>query len=181
VVIDPAGATVKASTRQTGYPGENTYIGASVDGGPDEKWVEELIYEGTSLYVLGYARPARGAGSGLRERTVEALRRLKLDPRARHRYDTDGDGRLDADEWQAARDDAERLAAEAQLNEPTALATGQSLIGKPPRGLPFLIAEAQSGAELSRRYGWGGAVLLVLGLAAAGTALLMFLDYYRLL
>jgi hypothetical protein len=181
VVVDPAGATVKASTRQTGYPGENTLIGASVDGGPDEKWVEELIYEGTSLYVLGYARPARGVESGLRERTVEALRRLKLDPRARHRYDTDGDGRLDADEWQAARDDAERLAAAAQLNEPTALATGQSLIGKPPRGLPFLIAEAQSGAELSRRYGWGGAVLLVLGLAAAGTALLMFLDYYRLL
>jgi len=179
VVIDPAGATVKATTRQTGYPGENTLIGAAVDGGPDEKWVEELIYEGTSLYVLGYARPARGVGSGLRERTSEALRRLKLDPRARHRYDTDGNGRLDADEWQVARDDAEHLAAAAELDEPTAPASDRVLVGKPPRGLPFLIAEAQSGAELSRRYGWGGAVLLALGLAAAGTALLLFLDYYR--
>ena len=180
VVIDPAGATVKVSTQQTGYPGENTLIGASVDGGPDEKWIEELIYEGTSLYVLGYARPERGVGSGLRERTVEALRRLKLDPRARYRYDTDGDGRLDADEWQAARDEAERLAAAGLLSERSSPVSGQALIGKPPRGLPFLIAEAQSGTELSRRYGWGGAVFLALGLAAAGTALLMFLEYYRL-
>ena len=180
VVIDPAGATVKASTRQTGYPGENTQIGAAVEGGPDEKWVEELIYEGTSLYVLGYARPERGVGSGLHERTIKALRRLKLDPRSRHRYDTDGDGRLDADEWQAARDDTERLAAADQLNEWTSLVSGQALIGKPPRGLPFLIAEAHSGDELSRRYGWGGAVLLVLGLTAVGTALLMFLEYFQL-
>lgn len=179
VVIDPGGAKVKAKTQETGYPGESTLIGAAVEGGPDEKWVEELIYEGTSLYVLGYARPARAVGPGLRGRTVEALRRLKLDPQALHRYDTNGDGRLDVDEWQAARDDAERLAATEQLAE-TTRTNDHVLVGKPPRGLPFLIAEGQTGAELAGRYGWIGAVLLILGLAAAVTALKLFLTYYRL-
>lgn len=180
VVVDPAGATIKVKTEQTGYPGESTLLGAVVDGGPDEKWVEELIYEGTTLYVLAYARPVRGVRPSLRERTVAAVRRLKLDPRALHRYDADGDGRLDADEWQAARDDAERLAAAEQLGERSLPVIDHALLGKPPRGLPFLIAEGQTGTELAGRYGWIGAVLLLLGMAAAGLALKLLLELLRL-
>jgi hypothetical protein len=178
VVIDPAGATFRVRTQQTGYPDESTLIGAAADGGPDEKWVEDLIFEGTSLYVLGYARPAREAGASLRARTIAALRRVKLDPRAQRRYDTDGDGRLDADEWQVARDEAERLAAAEHLAAGGQSGPGQVLIGKPPRGLPFLVAEAQSGAELARRYGWGGAVLLLLGAAATVAAVLQCLEHF---
>jgi len=179
VVVDPAGATIKVKTEQTGSPGESTMIGAAVDGGPDEKWVEELIYEGTTIYVLGYARPVRGVGPGLRERTVEVLRRLKLDPRALRRYDANGDGRLDADEWQAARDDAERLAAAEQLSVRDVPSTDHALLGKPPRGLPFLIAEGQTGTELAGKYGWIGAMLLVLGIAAFGFALKLSLEFFR--
>lgn len=181
VVVDPAGATIKVRTEQTGYPGESTRIGAAVDGGPDEKWVEELIYEGTSLYVLGYARPARGTGPGLRERTLEVLRRLKLDPQALRRYDTDGDGRLDGDEWQIARDDAERLAAAEQLDARNRPAVDHVVLDKPPGGLPFLIAEGQTGAELAGRYGWAGAVLLGVAAAAFGLALKLFLEFFQLL
>lgn len=181
VVIDPAGATIKTRTEQTGYPGESTMIGASVDGGPDEKWVEELIYEGTTVYVLGYARPARGVGPGLRERTVEVLRRLKLDPQALHRYDANRDGRLDADEWQSAREDAERLAAAEQLNIQDVPSADHALLGKPPRGLPFLIAEGQTSKELAGRYGWIGALLLVLGVAAFGFALKLSLEFFGLI
>jgi hypothetical protein len=180
VVVDPAGATVKAKTEQTGYPGESTLIGASVDGGPDEKWVEELICEGTTLYVLGQARPAREVGTGLRGRTTEMLRRLKLDPHALRRYDTNGDGRLDADEWQTARDEAERLAAAEHLEEQRRPAVDNVLLGKPPHG-PFLIAEGQTANELAGRYGWLGGALLVLGVAAFGLALKLALSYFRLL
>ena len=181
VVVDPAGATVKARTEQTGYPGESTLIGAAVEGGPDEKWIEELIYEGTSLYVLGYARPMRGVGPGLRERTIERLRRLKLDPQTQRRYDINGDGRLDADEWQRVCDDAEQLAAAEQLSAQRVSITDHTLLGKPPRGLPFLIAEGQTGAELAGKYGWVGAVLLVLGVAAFALALKLSLEFFRLL
>jgi len=179
VVVDPAGATIKVKTEQTGFPGESTLIGAAVDGGPDEKWIEELIYEGTTLYVLGYARPTRGVRPGLRERTVEVLRRLKLDPRALRRYDANGDDRLDADEWQVARDDAERLAAAEQLNVRDVPSADHALLGKPPRGLPFLIAEGQTGTELAGKYGWIGVVLLVLGIAAFGFALKLSLEFFR--
>ena len=181
VVVDPAGAKVKARTAETGYPGESTLIGSSLDGGPDEKWVEELIYEGTTLYVLGYARPARGVRPGLRERTAAALRRLKLDPRALRRYDSNGDGRIDAEEWQAARADAERLAAAEELSEVRMPAVDHALLGRPPRGMPFLIAEGQTGAELAGRYGWGGALLLALAAAAFGLALKFFLEFFRLI
>jgi hypothetical protein len=181
IMVDPAGATIKVKTEQTGYPGESTLIGAAVEGGPDEKWVEELIYEGTTLYVLGYARPLRGVCPSLRERAVAALRRLKLDPRALHRYDTNGDGRLDADEWQTARDDAERLAIAEQLSERHVPAVDQAVLGKPPRGLPFLIAEGQTGTELARRYGWFAAALFVLGGVAFGLALKFSLEFFRLL
>lgn len=181
VVVDPAGATVKVRTEQTGYPGESSLIGTAVEGGPDEKWIEELIYEGTTLYVLGYARPTRGVGPGLRERTIEQLRRLKLDPQAQRRYDTNGDGRLDADEWQSARDDAEQLAAVEQLSAQRAPTTDHALLGKPPRGLPFLIAEGQTGAELAGRYGWLGAMLLMLGVAAFALTLKLSLNFFRLI
>lgn len=178
VTIDPAGATVRANTRQTGYPGESTAIGAAVEGGPDEKWVEELIYEGTTLYVLGFARPLGAPAQGLQERTVAALRRLKLDPQALRRYDANGDGRLDAAEWQAARDDAEQQATAEQLA--AGAATAMVVVGRSPRGLPFLIAESRCERELARRYGWTGALLLVLGVVAAGAAGVLSLEFFGL-
>lgn len=179
VVVDPAGATVRAKTEQTGFPGESSLLGAATDGGPDEKWVEELIYEGTTLYVLGQARPAREVGAGLRGRTAELLRRLKLDPHALRRYDTNGDGRLDADEWQAARDDAEQLAAAEQLGEPREPAVDPVLLGKPSHRMPFLIAEGETGGDLAKRYGWFATVLLMFGAAAFILAVKLALDHFQ--
>ena len=45
-----------------------------LDGGD----LEEIIYEGTSLYVLGFARPLREERTSLRDRTLAKLRQLKL-------------------------------------------------------------------------------------------------------
>ncbi len=178
VLVDPAGATVKARTEQVGYPGERTLIGAAFDADPDEKWVEELIYEGTTLYVLGYARPVSRDGHGLRERTLEKLRQLKLDPQARRRYDANGDGRLDTEEWQAAREDAERLAAAEQLGTRQVPADSPVVLGRPPAGLPFLLADGENGAELAVKYGRIGGVLLVLATAAFALALKLFLVFF---
>ena len=137
-----------------------------------------MIYEGTTLYVLGYARPGDGVRPGLGERTREKLRQLKLDPRARRRYDANGDGRLDADEWQAAREDSERLAAAEHLGEHETPRAVPVSLGKPPAGLPFLIAEGQTGAELAGRYGWIGATLLLLAMAAFGLTLKLSLEFF---
>jgi hypothetical protein len=65
---------------------------------------QRLLSVGGPLTVLGRARPD--------DRLGDALRRLKQSPGALARYDVNGDGRLDAEEWAEAR-----AATEARLGE----------------------------------------------------------------
>ncbi len=181
VVVDPRGASVKARTRQTGYPGQTPLTFTAFDSADEnEKWVEDIIYEGTTLYVLGFARPLRVERRSLRERSVEKLRELKLDRRALHRYDTDGDGQIREDEWQVARDDAEQAALKEQLAEGSGRKRQEEhvVIARPPRrGMPFVIAEAASEAQLIRNYVLISISLLVAGLVFAGFALYKLLEF----
>jgi hypothetical protein len=184
LTVDPAGAAVRARVQQSGYPGQSpfafTAFGSSC--GEDEKWTEDVIYEGTSIYVLGFARPERGERLSLRDRTTASLRQLKLDPQALHRYDTNSDGRIDETEWQAARNDAERLALSEHLAEsrPRQRQEERIVIGKGPRGLPFIITETASESALVSRYGLYSSGLLIAGLGAAVLALYKFLQYLHL-
>ncbi len=182
VIVVPAGASIKAKVQQTGYPGQSpltfTAFGSGYD--EDEKWIEDIIYEGTSLYVLGYAQPLREERMSLRERTMAKLRQLKLDPRAMRRYDADGDGVIDEVEWQNARNDAEQEAMREQLTEGSARKRQEEhvVIGKgPQRSSPFIIAETVSEAELIRKYGLISIPLLIAGLGAVILALYKFLQY----
>ena len=184
VTVDPTGASVKAKVQQSGYPGQSpltfTAFGSGYD--EDEKWVEDVIYEGTSVYVLGYAQPLREERMGVRERTMVKLRQLKLDPQAMHRYDTDGDGVIDEAEWQEARNDAEQEAMREHLGEGQARKRQEEhvVIGKgPQRSLPFVIAETVSEADLVRKYGYIGLALLVAGVGAMSLALYQLLDYIK--
>lgn len=181
VTVDPEGASVRAKTRRTGFPGDSplTFTAFRREY-EDEKWTEELIFEGTSLYVLGYAYPRHEQRQTLRERTAARLRELKLDPRALHRYDTDGDGRIDQREWDAARSDAEQESLREQLAERNVRKRQEEhlVIARPhQRRLPFVIAETISEASLTRRYGLISIPLLGAGLLAAGFAIYKFLEY----
>ncbi len=182
VTIDPMGALVRARNSRTGTPGEMTmaFSGVSmVDD--DEKWVEDVIYEDTSLYVIGYARPLRNQEQTLGERVQSRLRDLKLDPKALHRYDTDGDGRISEAEWDEARSAAEQQA----LGDHLAAKQGRlrqeehAVITRPhQRGLPFVIAETLSEADLTRKYGLLSVPLLIAGLVAAGFAIYEMLLFF---
>ncbi len=68
---------------------------------------------GGALTVLGRARPD--------DRLGDALRELKQSPGALARYDVNGDGRLDAEEWAEAR-----AAAEAKVGAPVLSFTTES-------------------------------------------------------
>jgi hypothetical protein len=181
VVVAPQGASVKAKTRQTGFPGQSPLTFTAFDSADEnEKWVEDIIYEGTSLYVLGFARPLRAERRSLRERSVEKLRELKLDRRALHRYDTDGDGQISEDEWQVARSDAEQAALKEHLAEGSGRKRQEEhiVIARPSqRGMPFVIAEVASEAQLIRNYGLISIPLLVVGLVVAGFALFKLLEF----
>lgn len=181
VTVDPKGAAVKAKTRQSGYPGQTALTFTAFDSSDEnEKWVEDVIYEGTTIYVLGFAQPIRKERRSLRERTVEKLRALKLDRRALQRYDADNDGRISEDEWQAARIDAEQTALKEHLAEGTARKRQEEhvVIGRPSqRSIPFVIAEAASEAHLIRNYWLFSIPLFVVGLATAGFALYKLLEF----
>jgi len=183
VTVDPRYATVKARVSHSGVPGEATLAFHGVSLSEDdinEKWVENVIYEGTTVYVLGFARPLRGERKSLRERTTEKLRDLKLDRRALHRYDTDGDGRISEGEWDVARGDAEQVALGEHLAEGAVGRRQQEhvvIARAPQRGLPFVVAEALSEADLRRNYWLASIPLLLAGLCAAGLALYGLLKF----
>ncbi len=182
VSIDPRGATVKARTRHEGFPGQMTLLLSSA-GSTDsnEKWVEEIIYEGTSLYVLGCARPRKVSRKTLRERTIEALRELKLDPKALQKYDTDGDGRISEEEWEAARGQVEEQVLHQSLAEEqqTAPSATHVVIGRPKSpALPFIVAETESEARLTRNFGLLTTPLFAGALVTAVWTLVLFAKIF---
>ncbi len=183
VAVDPMQATIKARISHAGVPGEATlaFHGVSLSEAEiNEKWVEDVIYEGTSVYVLGFARPLREPRKSLRERATEKLRDLKLDRHALHRYDTDGDGRLSDGEWDIARSDAEQQALGEHLAEGAGGRRQEShvvITRAPQRGIPFVVAETPGEANLTRNYRLASIPLLLSGLCVAGLALYWFLAF----
>lgn len=181
LTVDPRGAVLKPRHRQEGLPGQmSMLLMASSLSDPTEKWIEEIIPEGAPVYVVGYASAPRPAASSLRERTLAALRELKQNRHLMNRYDADGDGRISADEWQAAREEVEERVLRQSLA--TADEDGPRpssvVIGRPARrDLPFIIAETESEAHLTRGYGVLSAVFLVLGLGLAVLALTRLVDF----
>ena len=184
VVVDPNGASIEAKTRQTGFSGPSNWGSTSFQSSTDrdEKWVEDIVYEGTSLYVMGFAQPLKKQRVSLRDRVNTILQQLKLDRQAMHRYDTNGDGQVDGEEWQAARRDAERDAIDDMLSQaPQQERQGEPIVVTRPtqQHLPFIIAEALCEKDLSRKYGWFSLPCFVAGAAASGWAVLNLLEYLQ--
>jgi hypothetical protein len=179
VLVDPRGASVRARTREEGRPGALGLFSTG-DTGDDQKWIEEVIPEGTPLYVLGFAASRRARRPTLRERTIAGLRRLKADREALAAYDRDGDGRIDAGEWQAARADMETAALHESLAERRRGSLESVVVGRPrQRGLPFVVAATESERKLTRNYGLLTVPLFVgAALAAAWTAALVVRYFY---
>jgi hypothetical protein len=183
VTVHPVGACIQGKVRQTGYPGLSpltftTFVNARDE---DEKWVEDIIYEGTSLYVLGYARSLDEDRLGLRERILLKLRRLKLDHEAMRRYDADGDGQIDVKEWDNARQavELEALGEQLELSRRRSRQEEHVVIGKSSqRGSPFIIAETVSEGELTGKYALLSVALLSAGAGACLVAIYKFLDYF---
>lgn len=181
LTVDPRGAVLKPRHRQEGLPGQmSMLLMASSLSDPTEKWIEEIIPEGAPVYVVGYASAPRPAASSLRERTVAALRELKQNRHQMIQYDTDGDGRISADEWQAAREEVEERVLRQSLaaSDEDSPRPSSVVIGRPARrDLPFIIAETESEAHLTRGYGVLSAVFLVFGLGLAVLALTRLVDF----
>jgi hypothetical protein len=139
---------------------------------PNTRVIEDLVPVGARIYVLGSAHTRR-EGKQHRERLIDKLRALKKDPQAMARYDRDGDGRIDEEEWEAARADVEtRVYAESLAGGKGASET--VVVEKPRFGLlPFIVADSEE--RLLRRLALRTWLFLLCGAAAVacGIGILM--------
>ncbi len=139
--IDPEHAEV-LSAHQTSWRNGNTY------------YKVRYLLPGDHLYAIGDMRTLRAADGTLDHRTdVNALlREWKTDRAALvQRFDTDGDGEIDLQEWQGAVSAAGRE-VDARHRD-MRLEPGLHLMRAPGDGRPFLLSNRDPD-ELRRRYKW---------------------------
>jgi hypothetical protein len=127
-LLDPIGAEILTSRKETYTTG-------------DSKVEEELLLAGDRLYALGEFTSRGGGHARFDERAElgQVLAEWKEDRDDLHRrFDLDGNGEIDAQEWQLARQAARReLAARKRevLAEPV-----NHVLSRPRHGRPYLIA-----------------------------------------
>ncbi|MEJ2686158.1 MAG: GIDE domain-containing protein [Gammaproteobacteria bacterium] len=175
-VIDPHGADVVPGARQVWYGGSEwprvgprTGTGLLGAMGGNYRYTEERLMPGR-LYALGWFRTVSNADLSLSEEVSALLRQWKLDkPRLLRRFDANGDGTIDAGEWEGAREAAlEQIQAERQeeAREPAT-----NTLARPDESrYPFILAATPQEA-LTRRFRLRAAGAL----AAQGMALVLLL------
>jgi hypothetical protein len=159
--VDPEHAEVMAPERRVSYR----------DG---DKLVEEMLFAGSQIYVLGEFTSVRGDGSALSvSADVSALLgSWKKDPvQLKKRFDLDGNGEIDTHEWELARRLATRTVEKEhreirQLDE-------LNIVRAPREGRMFLISTLPP-QKTRRRYLWWSA--LHLGVAVMTLGLLIGLK-----
>ncbi|MEA3465460.1 MAG: GIDE domain-containing protein [Thermodesulfobacteriota bacterium] len=182
ISIDPQGAKLSPKTSIEGFPGQsNILFTSNSEANPYEKWKEEVFHEGCTLYVMGFARVLDKGRGNMRQNVAKKLRDLKTDRNKLMRYDQDGDGNIDAAEWDQARSDMEQQVLHEKLHRGQQRSNQQLVIGAPPqKGLPFIIAETASEAHLTRNYSWYVPPLLITGVATFIWALVRGGTYFHL-
>ena len=172
-IVDPEGAEVtpgerrvwRGSRRQpdTTMPSthdESTllrvgrWLGRNALGSSRYRYTEELILDGMPLYAIGEFKTLDELDHRLARQEIARglLREWKRDSTAlQARFDANGDGRVDEQEWTEARRQAQREAARQQQAQSQRQIP--HLLFRPASGRPFLISTHPQFA-LARRYRW---------------------------
>ena len=172
-IVDPDGATVLAPRSETWFG--DTRRPTIRSFGWKLEWLgmlrgmryhEQRIEAGDRLYVLGEFESLRDQHhNDLAHETAAILAAWKHDPRRMQQIDSNGDGRIDEQEWETARGEAlKRAALKLHAEDRTARL---NVLRKPrnPRQ-PFIIAGFDE-ATLLHRLGWRAGLFAVLFVAGA--------------
>lgn len=156
-IVDPDGAEVVPGARDVWYGHHEFPRGGPPRGtswfrlgGGDYRYTEERLMPG-SVYALGWFNTLRNAPGDVNREVAVLLRDWKGDrPALLARFDRDGDGHIDAGEWDAAREAALQEVIRLRAHRPHAPAS--DLLARPPSDRhPFLLS-ALPQAVLARRY-----------------------------
>jgi hypothetical protein len=169
-VVDPHGAKIDPNLRRqwrgsTQRPQQVPEKSSFFQFG-DYRYTEKMIRIGTPLYALGQFR-SQTAHLELNESADAAalLREWKADQAALlQRFDRNGDGQIDLNEWEAVRRAALEQARHHALEQ--TLDTDVHVLCRPGDGRPFILS-AHAQHELTRRHRVGAAFWLLISLAAS--------------
>lgn len=171
-LVDPRQGEVTTLRRQRWLGGQQHSMGLNQGrmafGGSDYRYTEARLEEGDWLYLIGWFTTPRMPGFEeqrlLRQKQLLSEWKQNQDALV-ERFDVDGNGLVDVDEWERAREVASFQAAEAVIHTPVAEPLPVISRGS-DRRRPYLIA-SEDPRQLSRRYRWRafGALLLGAGLA----------------
>lgn len=176
-VVNPDSARVLPSSKQVWYgPLPRPPWGPAMGRGllraatAKYRYTEERIDIDAPLYALGLLRTHRGAEAAEdpRAQQRDLLLQWKRSPEMMARFDTNGDGQVDAIEWEAARHLA-RQQVQAQLMQEMPGAD-IPVLGPPKDSRPYLLSALPQAQLIARkrRKAWrclGGAVLTTAALA----------------
>lgn len=180
-VIDPDGASVITVDRDRWHGAQSRWVGPPPAAGWRRwfggryRFTERRLAIGRPLFALGWFRTEGGPGHDFN--TEEAVR-LKLVEMKRdqdgllRRFDADGDGAIDLDEWERARRAAADEVRTEQLER--ALKPGVHVLAAPPRhhDRPFLLS-ALPQAKLTRRFRVSAMLTLAAFFVAGGGAVFL--------
>ncbi|MEW6765923.1 MAG: GIDE domain-containing protein [Pseudomonadota bacterium] len=140
-VVDPDHAVVEPVSKRVWYgPFSHPALlqHGAVVGRRDYRFTEELIQPGEHVYALGWFTSYDPLHVSLHERTRDTIIAWKNDPHHRRRYDTDGNGHLDANEFTVLREEARRRAEADHRQQAGAAQT--HLLRADSNGRPFLLS-----------------------------------------
>ena len=134
----------------------------------NERWEEEVIPQGSHVYILGFAR-TRNEIPAHQDQLRQALVELKQDKERLQQFDSDDDGHIDASEWDQARRATAREVAHDQLRQTDSSHSSlHASISRPPRGdYPYLIAETESELHLTQKLTYYSGIILAAGFSLA--------------
>lgn len=177
--VDPEGAHVRVESRRRWYgnspiPGVDTgRVGTVFNinislGRHRYRYLEELILEYERVYALGRFQSVGGGRDNLDQQKVagDLIRGWKTNyDQLLERFDSDGNGELDLQEWQAVQQEAQ-YQARAQQRELHALPTIH-ILNCPDEGDQPYVLSTHDEAQLARRYRWTAHGCFVAVLAAS--------------
>lgn len=168
-VVDPAGARIYPSLRRR-WRGHGSRPRHIPEKTPllqfgDYRYDEQLIGHGDALHALGWFRTQSGTpGFDDSADLTALLREWKADQAALlARFDADGDGRIDLDEWETARRTA--LEQVRRTHVERAVDPDVHVLCRPRDRRPFVLSTMPQ-QQLARRYRFSGVGLLIFSILA---------------
>lgn len=173
-VVDPHGACVIPGATDVWYgdsvrPSNTPKVGAGWWRGSFSRYryTEERIEINAPVYALGLFRTQNAVqGAAANDADVrDLLVKWKRDPKMMKLIDVNADGRVDDQEWEAARRMARQKANQEALAQP--LPPDVSVLSDPKDRRPFILSGVPQ-EKLIRRYKLSGAGCLALALVLGG-------------